>query len=115
MGSMNLVKKGSIYLYGKNSIIWIGEEHHGDFLDRHYRGQLYTEEEVSRYLGKEISLEEAISKGLVKYDRFSRMHSSDKTETVKTMLKVKGILETLDFLSTTQLNLSREFLESVSK
>lgn len=115
MGSMSLVKKGAIYLYGKNSIVWIGEEYHGDFLDRHYRGQYYTEEEVSRYLGKEISLEEAISRGLVKYDRFSRMNSSDKTETVKTMLKVKGIIETLDFLSTTKLNLSENFLKDITK
>ena len=115
MGSMNLVKKGAIYLYGDNRIVWIGEEYHGDFLDRHFRGQYYTEEEVSKYLGIEISLEEAISRGLVKYDRFSRMSSSDKADTVKTMLKVKGILETLDFLSQTKLDLSKEFLQSTFK
>ena len=73
------------------------------------------EQDISRYLGKEISLEEAISRDLVKYDRFSRMNSADKKETVKIMLKVKGLLKTLDFLSQTKLDLSEEFLESVSK
>ena len=43
------------------------------------------------------------------------MSSSDKAMTIKTMLEVKGISKTLDFLANTNLNLSKEFLESVSK
>ena len=41
------------------------------------------------------------------------MSSSDKKVTVKTMLEVKGLSETLDFLSETKLNFSENFLESI--
>lgn len=49
MGSMELVKKNTIYLYGnsKNDIVWVGEnDYHGDLLDKHYSGQYYSSEDV---------------------------------------------------------------------
>lgn len=113
MGSISLVKKGAIYLYNNNDIVWVGEEYHGDFLDRHFRGQYYTRDEVLKYFKREITLKEAVSLNLVSYSRFTRMGKADKVDTIKMMLEVKGLLETLDFLSQTELGLSKEYLESI--
>ena len=115
MGSMSLVKKGAIYLYDDKNIVWVGKEYNGDFLDRHYSVPSYSEDDVKNHFKKEISLKEAISMNLIFHTRFSRMSADDKKEVVKTMLEVKGLLETLDFLSQTKLDLSKEFLESTLK
>ena len=113
MGSMSLVKQGAIYLYNDNDIVWVGLEYNGYFLDRHYSGQYYTEDDVLKYFKREITLKEAVSLNLISYFRFSRMGKADKVDTIKTMLEVKGLLETLDFLSQTELGLSKEYLESI--
>lgn len=117
MGSMSLVTKNTIYVvnYGsEDDIVWVSEkDYHGDLLDKQYTGQYYTEEQVTAYFKESISLEEAVSRNLIKCLRFRRMGSSDKTDTIKTMLKVKGLLETLNFLCETKLNLSNEDLKSL--
>lgn len=117
MGTMNYLQKNTIYLcnYGtKDDIVWIGEQdYHGDAVDKQFIGQHYTSAETVYFRGT-ISLEDAVSRNLIKHDRFKRMGNVDKVNTVKAMLKLKGLPETLNFLAQTDLNLCIDDICSLS-
>lgn len=117
MGTMNYLQKNTIYLYrsgNEDSIVWIGDkDYYGDALDKHFTGQYYTSDEMAYFKGK-ISFETAISRNLIKHDRFKRMGNIDKTNTVKTMIRLKGLPETLNFLAQADLGLCINEIWSLS-
>ena len=113
---MSLVKKNSIYLFGekRNKIVWVGDSYfHNNFLDKQYTGHYYTEDLVKNFFKEEITIEEALQRNLISYDRFQHMDDCDKETTLKLMLKLKGIAKTLNFLSQDSLHLSEKELMAI--
>lgn len=114
-----LVEPNGIYEcnYGKYSeIFWVGKRfnNYNEFLDKQYTGQLYGVDSLPKNY-KKITLEKAVKKGLITFERFMLMNSYDKTETIKIMLKGKGIISTLNFIADAKLDISEKEIKDILK
>ncbi|MCX8074649.1 MAG: hypothetical protein N2749_03580 [Clostridia bacterium] len=113
-GNARDIKNNKVYSYdNEKDIFWVWKVGSEElFVDKQYTGQEHYFNNLPNDY-KEISLEEALEKNLITFERFSRMNPEDKKECIVIVINLFGISKALDFMCNCTLDFSEDEIKNI--